>query len=313
MSEQKEAFIHPQAIVEEGAVIGKNTRVWANAHILGNAVIGEDCNICDHTFIENKVVIGNKVTIKCGVYIWDGIHIEDDVFIGPNVTFTNDKFPRSKQYQSVVESTIIQKGASIGANATILPVKIGKNAMIGAGAVVTKDVPPYAIVKGNPARIVGYVGTDTTKTETAKKQSVINTAQSLTGAKLYSIPSYTDLRGDLSVLEFEKVLPFSVKRIFYTYNVSSSQVRGEHAHKICEQFLIAIVGSLSVIVDDGKVREEFVLDSPQTGLHLPAGCWGIQYKHSENCVLLVLASHEYDSTDYIRDYDEFSQYCKTKK
>ena len=150
-------FKHPQAIVESGD-IGRDTRVWAFAHILPGAVIGEDCNICDHTFIENDVVIGNRVTIKPGVQIWDGVTIEDDVFVGPNATFTNDKFPRSRQYPEEYQKTWVRRGASIGANATILPsVVIGMNAMIGAGAVVTKDVPPNAIVAGNPARITGYV------------------------------------------------------------------------------------------------------------------------------------------------------------
>ena len=149
-----EYHIHSHALVETNN-IGKGTRIWAFSHILSDAVIGADCNICDHTFIENDVIIGDRVTIKCGVYLWDGIRIEDDVFIGPNATFTNDKFPRSKQYPAEFMKTIISRGASIGANATILPgIKIGKGAMVAAGAVVTKDVPDRALVIGNPARIV---------------------------------------------------------------------------------------------------------------------------------------------------------------
>lgn len=150
-------FQHPQALVESKK-IGKDTRIWAFAHVLPGAEIGEDCNICDHTFVENDVVIGNRVTIKCGVYIWDGIRIEDDVFIGANVAFTNDRFPRSKQYPETFLVTIIRKGASIGTNATLLPgITIGQNAMVGAGAVVTRDVPPSAVVVGIPARVVRYV------------------------------------------------------------------------------------------------------------------------------------------------------------
>src|SRR5262249_32837011 len=125
-----EVFIHPQALCESEQ-IGKNTRIWAFAHILPAAKIGENCNICDHVFIENEVVVGNNVTIKCGVQLWDGIEIEDNVFIGPNVTFTNDKNPRSKIYPPDFLSTRVEAGASIGANATILPgITIGKNAMI---------------------------------------------------------------------------------------------------------------------------------------------------------------------------------------
>lgn len=148
-------FKHPQALIEAGAKIGNNTRVWAFVHILHGAIIGEDCNICDHVFIENDVIVGDRVTIKSGVQLWDGIRINNDVFVGPNVTFTNDKFPRSKKYPKEYPVTTVKEGASIGANATILPeIIIGKKAMVGAGSVVTKNVPNNAIVVGNPARIV---------------------------------------------------------------------------------------------------------------------------------------------------------------
>jgi len=121
--------------------IGKNTNIWQFCVILPNAKIGNNCNICSHCFIENDVKIGNNVTVKCGVQLWDGITIEDNVFIGPNVTFCNDKYPRSKCYPNEFLKTVVKKGASIGANATILPgVTIGENAMIAAGAVVTKNV-----------------------------------------------------------------------------------------------------------------------------------------------------------------------------
>ena len=139
-------FKHELAIVESNN-IGTDTRIWAFAHVLPGAKIGSNCNVCDHTFIENDVVIGNNVTIKCGVYIWDAMRIEDDVFIGPNATFTNDKFPRSKKKPDKFLPIVLKKGCSIGANATILPeVTIGENAMIGAGVIVTKDIPPVAIV-----------------------------------------------------------------------------------------------------------------------------------------------------------------------
>ncbi len=150
-------FIHNLADVKSKN-IGQNTRVWQYSVIFQGAKIGDDCNICAHTLIENDVVIGNNVTIKSGVYVWDGVRLEDDVFIGPCVVFTNDKKPRSKQYPDEFPKTIVEKGASIGANATILPgITIGKNSLIGAGAVVTKNVPENAIVVGNPAVIKGYV------------------------------------------------------------------------------------------------------------------------------------------------------------
>jgi len=150
-------FKHEKALVESSK-IGDATRVWAFAHVLPGAQIGAECNICDHVFIENDVVIGDRVTIKCGVQIWDGLRIEDDVFIGPNATFTNDLFPRSKVYPEKFAQTHVARGASVGANATILAgLRIGEGAMVGAGAVVTKDVPDFAIVVGNPARVTGYV------------------------------------------------------------------------------------------------------------------------------------------------------------
>lgn len=147
-------FVHSHALCES-TQIGKDTRIWAFVHILPKAKIGSDCNICDHVFIENDVVIGNSVTIKCGVQIWDGIELEDNVFIGPNATFTNDPFPRSKQYLNKYPKTLVKAGASIGANATILPgITIGENAMVAAGAVVTKDVPANTLVVGCPAKVI---------------------------------------------------------------------------------------------------------------------------------------------------------------
>ena len=139
----------------ESSQIGIGTRIWAFSHILPGAIIGIDCNISENVFIENNVQIGNRVTVKNGVQIWDGVIIEDDVFIGPNATFTNDRFPRSKKSDFTLETIRISMGASIGANATILPgVVIGKGAMVGAGAVVTKNVDPFTVVVGNPARKV---------------------------------------------------------------------------------------------------------------------------------------------------------------
>ncbi|EXB67478.1 MULTISPECIES: WxcM-like domain-containing protein [Acinetobacter] len=150
-------YIHPLSDVKSKN-IGQKTKVWQYSVIFPQAVIGENCNICAHTMIENDVQIGNNVTIKSGVYVWDGITLEDNVFVGPSVTFTNDKTPRSKQYPDEFLKTIVEQGASIGGNATILPgIRIGRNALVGAGAVVTKDVPENAIVVGNPAIIKGYV------------------------------------------------------------------------------------------------------------------------------------------------------------
>ena len=156
-------FIHPLADVQS-LKIGKDTKIWQFSIILSEAVIGDNCNINCHVFIENKVSIGNNVTIKSGVQIWDGVSIEDNVFIGPNVTFTNDLFPRSKKYPKDFLKTIIKKGASIGANATIIAgVEIVENSMVGAGSVVTKNIPANTIWYGNPAKSMGILKIDGTK------------------------------------------------------------------------------------------------------------------------------------------------------
>jgi acetyltransferase-like isoleucine patch superfamily enzyme len=152
-------FVHDQAIVETDAV-GSGTRIWAFAHVMPGARIGADCNICDHTFVEGNVIVGDRVTIKSGVYLWDGLRLEDDVFVGPQATFTNDRFPRSKRPFECAATTI-RRGASIGAGAVVLPgITVGESAMVGAGAVVVEDVPERAVVVGNPARVVRLLGSD---------------------------------------------------------------------------------------------------------------------------------------------------------
>jgi UDP-2-acetamido-3-amino-2,3-dideoxy-glucuronate N-acetyltransferase len=149
--------IHPLADVQSQD-IGSGTHIWQFCVVFAGAKIGANCNICAQVLIENDVVIGDNVTIKSGVQLWDGVRIEDDVFIGPNATFTNDVFPRSKIYPKRFRETTVKAGASIGANATILPgVTIGEKAMVGAGSVVTKDIPAGAVVVGNPAKVVRQV------------------------------------------------------------------------------------------------------------------------------------------------------------
>ena len=153
-----EYFVHPHALVDAGVTIGAGTRVWAFAHLVTGAVVGSDCNLCDHTFVEGSVVIGDRVTVKCGVFLWDGVLIEDDVFIGPAAVFTNDARPRSRCHIAPYPTTRLERGCSIGGGAVILPgVTIGKWALVGAGAVVTRDVPGHAVVTGNPARFRRWI------------------------------------------------------------------------------------------------------------------------------------------------------------
>lgn len=298
-------FRHPQALVESER-IGRGTRIWAFAHVLPGAVLGEDCNVCDYVFIENDVIVGDRVTIKCGVQLWDGIRLEDDVFIGPNATFTNDPQPRSKRYLEKYPETVVRRGASIGANATILPgITIGPHALVGAGAVVTRSVPAYAVVVGSPARIARY--TDSGGAEPSRRSAPAGGAPEIRvrGVRLARAPLIEDLRGNLTAREVGKDLPFSPRRCFVVFDVPSKEVRGEHAHRECEQFLVCLRGSMAVVCDDGERRQEIVLDSPELGLYLPPMVWATQYKYTPDSMLLVLASDPYDPDDYIRDYERF--------
>ncbi len=302
-------FVHPQALCES-KTIGEKTRIWAFAHVLPGARIGRDCNICDHVFIENDVVIGERVTVKCGVQLWDGVRIADDVFIGPNATFSNDKYPRSKHYQSTVLETHVGRGASIGGGAAILPgLRIGAHAMVGAGSVVTHDVPARAIVSGNPARIVGYVDARRRSTTTAPASEPPDGAEvletSVRGVTVHRLLLANDLRGTLSAGEFPRQIPFVPKRYFIVFDVPGQDVRGEHAHRHCHQFMICARGSVTVVVDDGKTSEEIPLNSPNLGLYVPPKIWAVQFKYSADALLLVFASDPYDPGDYIRDYDDF--------
>ncbi len=157
MTDLATCFIHPLSDVQS-VNIGQGTRIWQFVVVLADARIGLDCNINSHCFIENDVVIGDRVTVKSGVQLWNGVRLDNDVFVGPNVTFTNDKYPRSKVYPSIFTQTVICRGASIGANATIVcGISIGEGALIGAGSVVTRNVPAGEVWVGNPARLLNKV------------------------------------------------------------------------------------------------------------------------------------------------------------
>ena len=297
------AFIHPQAICD--GEIGEGTRVWAFAHILPGARIGRDCNICDGVFVEGDVIVGDDVTVKCGVQLWNGIRLEKGVFVGPNATFSNDRFPRSRQYPEAFAVTTVQEGASIGANATILPgLTIGRGAMVGAGAVVTFDLPPRAIAVGNPARIVGY----------AEAEPLAPGAEFPEGfsARMLSFGAHVNALGRLSIAE-TAALPFVPQRIFMVDGVPAGQIRGTHAHRQCDQILIATSGAVTAAVDDGRQAFTVRLDRPDQALFMPHGLWGSQFAYSPGATLLVLASAPYDRADYIFDYGEFTAFAKGRR
>lgn len=306
---------HPLAEVHT-IHIGQNTKIWQFVVVLPGAHIGKDCNICANVFIENNVILGDRVTVKSGVQLWDGLRVEDDVFIGPNVTFTNDRFPRSKHYPATFLVTTIKTGASIGGGATILPgITIGRGALVGAGAVVTKSVPDFAVVVGNPANVVSYVDhlhqENRPNPQLVDAQSISNLARptfiplGVGSSALYLMRYVTDIRGSLTVGEIPSEIPFVPARYFAIFGVPSRELRGQHAHKQCQQFLICLNGSCKVLLDDGERRSEVTLDRPDMGIFMPEMIWGTQYQYSHDAVLLVFASRPYEADDYLRSYDEF--------
>jgi UDP-2-acetamido-3-amino-2,3-dideoxy-glucuronate N-acetyltransferase len=303
-----EVFVHEQGLCES-AEVGPGTRIWAFAHVLEGARVGTECNICDGVFVEGGAVVGDRVTVKCGVQLWDGVELEDDVFVGPNATFTNDPMPRSRQWLAEYPRTVVRAGASIGANATILPgLEIGLGAMVGAGAVVTRSVPPHAIVVGNPARIAGYTQSspEAPATPRAAAPEAGASTVGVEGVHVQRFAEFEDLRGALTAGELpSEGVPFTPQRWFLVYDVPGREIRGEHAHRVCHQFLICVSGRVSVAVDDGANRAEVLLDRPSVGVYVPPRVWASEYRYEDDAVLLVLASHAYDPDDYIREYDAF--------
>lgn len=204
-------------------------------------------------------------------------------------------------------------GATVGAGAIVAAgIEIGQDAVVAEGSVVHRSVPRATVVKGNPAQISGYVGLGTgvpmepvrQRSDRAQEAPAILDAE-VAGVQVHRLPAVSDLRGALVAGELEGRLPFVARRFFIVHDVPGAEVRGEHAHYVCHQFLICVSGQVHVITDDGTRREEFVLDDNRTGIYLPPMVWGTQYRYSSDCSLLVLASHPYDPDDYIRDYDLF--------
>jgi len=239
-----------------------------------------------------------------------GCRVESDAWIGPNAVLLDREYPRGEGTVEKGRAALVRTQATIGANAVVLPgVEVGRGAVVGAGAVVTSDVPPYCIVAGNPARLIGYVSAEAHAKQPVLLQGSHDGEQlpriKVKGVSLRRIPLIRDVRGNLSAAELGKELPFAVRRYFLIYDVPNDRVRGEHAHRELNQFLVCLRGRCSIIVDDAERREEILLDSPNLGLHLPPMVWSVQYKYSHDAILMVLASAEYDPADYIRDYEEY--------
>ena len=206
----------------------------------------------------------------------------------------------------VGEGAVIGAGATVGEGAVVAArIQVGAGARIEAGAVVTRQVPARAIVQGPEATIIGYADAPA-RLPARVAPPVPSVIESVVkGVRLHVLREVRDMRGDLCAAEVGGDLPFLVRRSFLIYNVPNAELRGEHAHRRCEQFLMAVKGAVRVVVDDGVQREEFSLDRPNFGLYLPPMTWGIQYRYTEGAVLLVMASDLYDPADYIREYGEF--------
>ncbi|MFT3778220.1 MAG: WxcM-like domain-containing protein [Ottowia sp.] len=206
----------------------------------------------------------------------------------------------------VGEGAVIGTGAAVGEGAVVAArVRVGEGARIEAGAVVMRQVPARAVVRGPEATVVGYADASAHLPARVAPAAPGVLESAVRGVRLHVLREVRDMRGDLCAAEVGAGLPFLVRRSFLVYNVPNAELRGEHAHRRCAQFLMAVKGSVRVVADDGAQREEFSLDRPNLGLHLPPMTWGIQYRYSEGAVLLVLASDPYDPADYIRDYAEF--------
>lgn len=256
--------------------------------------------ISPHAYVSELAEIGPECSIDVGAFLPSNVRIGGHVTIGPNVTFESSA--NSGHDILVGDNVFFGAGAVICADLTV-----ASGSRVSPGAVVTRSVPQGAIVEGNPAQIVGYVDAQRPQSSPILKQVTGQNNEELLvkGVRIVNFPVIPDLRGMLTVGEFEKQIPFAPKRYFMVYGVPNREVRGEHAHLECHQFLICTQGSCTVVADDGYRKVEIVLDSPSKGVYLPPLTWGIQYKYTDNALLLVFASHYYDSEDYVRDYDSF--------
>lgn len=275
--------------------------------------------------IHPSVTMGAGCQIHASAVVGAGVRMGDDVHLGPGVVLEG---PCAIGDRCVLEAgsvvgpgtaedsgdLVIEQDARLAAGAIVRgALVVAGGARVQAGAVVQRSVPPHAIVAGNPAQIIGYVpsfggeGTDATAATGGVFPNIGAIATRVRGVTLHRLPRILDLRGNLSVGEFGRSVPFDPKRYFLVFGVPNAEIRGEHAHRTCKQFLVCARGSCSVVADDGSNREEFALDDPAVALYLPPLTWGIQYKYSADAVLLVFASEFYDNAEYIRDYAEFQR------
>lgn len=284
--------------------IDPSSQIDADVQVDATARIGPNCHL------------KGRISVAAGAVLVGGITLIGDIDVGRDARLEPGVCIAAPRPGTAIDQPAVRVGqqAHIGAGTVLYSgVSIGHHAWIEPGTVVLRNIPPHAIVSGNPARITGYIDEATQPARSApsmvaRTDSPGVQACQVQGVTLHHYARIRDLRGDLIAGEFERNVPFQPKRYFIVFDVPSTETRGEHAHKVCQQFLVCVAGSVSVVVDDGQRREEVLLDRPNMGLLIPAGIWGIQYKYSANGTLLVFASEYYDATDYIRNYDEFLQF-----
>jgi UDP-2-acetamido-3-amino-2,3-dideoxy-glucuronate N-acetyltransferase len=298
-------YVHPQGICESRNV-GPGTRVWAFAHVLPGASVGEDCNICDHVLIENVVRIGDRVTIKSGVQLWDGVCLENDVFVGPNATFTNDRYPRSKVRPPKFLNTTVRRGASIGANATILPgITIGEGALVAAGSVVTHDVSARVQVRGNPARPTSFL--DAKPIEASTFHGASQPGELMPGAELRRLSCAADRTGSLVAIDLAREVPFVPRSFFALVETPEGSLRSDHARIQSVQLMVLLSGEVTSLVDSGCERCAVRLSAPGDAILMRPGTWGGLLGFAPGTALAVFASEPDDPTDFIRNYEEFQR------
>lgn len=245
-------------------------------------------------YLDPKAIIGNNVVISSGSYISDLAVLGNNINVGPNVTFVDSKFKNSYNKKITVSS-----GVTIGAGSSLYPgITIGENSIINPGSVVYENIPPNVEVSGNPATIISNIFQYTNTLE-------VVSVDKIGGVFEVSYKNILDLRGCLTVVEFDSLFPFPVKRLFFISSVPSKKLRGEHAHKECHQMLVLASGSCSVSLSDGKRQAICNLKEAGKSIYIPPMVWAAQYNFSEDAMLIVLASHIYDEKDYIRNFDEY--------
>jgi UDP-2-acetamido-3-amino-2,3-dideoxy-glucuronate N-acetyltransferase len=262
--------------------------------------LAEGCVVQEYASLGPEVTLGQDVRVGAGARLLGLVRVDRAVTIGPNVVLGN--------VGDSARGISVGRSARIDANAIVHPgATIGRGAVVEAGSVVDDDVPAHAVVRGSPARIVGYVDSlpDPTEPDVLDPSDVDTaTTTGVSGVVLYPVTTARDLRGSLAAIEFAE-LPFVPQRIFTVYGVPSESVRGAHAHRTCAQLLFCMFGEVSCVADDGTNRQEFRLSGPEAGLYLPPMVWGMQYRYTSDAVLVVMAQFPYDPDDYIRDYEEF--------